>query len=106
MIDGRLTRPMAMTTPGMFLSHPGREMLASYHCPCMTVSTESAIKSRDWRLYRIPVVPIEIPSETPMVLNCIGTRPALATPSLTTFESDRRCILQGLPLYHTEDMPT
>jgi hypothetical protein len=23
---------MAMTEPGMFLSHPGSEMLASYHC--------------------------------------------------------------------------
>ena len=44
---GRLSRPMAMMHPGMFLSHPGSETLASYHCPPMTVSMESAMRSRD-----------------------------------------------------------
>lgn len=29
MIDGRLTRAMAMMQPGMFLSHPGMDRLAS-----------------------------------------------------------------------------
>jgi hypothetical protein len=38
---------MAMTQPGMFLSHPGSEMLASYHWAAITVSIESAIRSRD-----------------------------------------------------------
>ena len=32
MSAGRLRRPMAMRAPGMFLSQPGSEMLASYHC--------------------------------------------------------------------------
>jgi hypothetical protein len=32
MSEGLFRRAMAMTTPGMFLSHPGSEMLASYHC--------------------------------------------------------------------------
>src|SRR2546421_1842840 len=105
MIDGRLTRPMAMSTPGMFLSQPGSEMFASYHWPCMTVSIESAMISLDCKLYRIPVVPIEMPSETPMVLNCMGTRPAWETDSLTTLESCSRCMLQGLPLYQTDEMP-
>ncbi len=29
--DGRLSRPIAMTQPGMFLSQPGIDTLASYH---------------------------------------------------------------------------
>ena len=44
---GRLSRPMAIRQPGMFLSQPGRAMLASYHWAAMTVSIESAIRSRD-----------------------------------------------------------
>ena len=32
----------------MFLSQPGIEMFASYHCAHITVSIESAIRSRDW----------------------------------------------------------
>lgn len=38
-----------MTTPGMFLSHPGMEMLASCRWAQVTVSMESAMISRDWR---------------------------------------------------------
>ena len=29
---GLFRRAIAMTTPGMFLSHPGSEIFASYHC--------------------------------------------------------------------------
>ena len=29
---GLFRRAIAMTTPGIFLSHPGSEMFASYHC--------------------------------------------------------------------------
>jgi hypothetical protein len=47
MSDGRFTRPMAIRQPGMFLSQPGSEMLASYHWAHITVSIESAIRSRD-----------------------------------------------------------
>jgi len=54
MIEGRLTRPMAMRHPGMFLSHPGIAMLPSYHWPPMTVSMESAITSRDCRENDMP----------------------------------------------------
>jgi len=36
-----------MTLPGMFLSQPGTVTNASYHCAPITVSIESAIKSRD-----------------------------------------------------------
>ena len=47
MSDGRLSRPIAMTQPGMFLSQPGIDTLASYHWLDMTVSIESAMRSRD-----------------------------------------------------------
>ena len=41
------SRPIAIRQPGMFLSQPGIEMFASYHWAHMTVSIESAIRSRD-----------------------------------------------------------
>ena len=56
---------MAMRQPGMFLSHPGSAMLASYHCADMSVSMESAMMSRDWREKDMPRVPMEMPSDTP-----------------------------------------
>ena len=90
----------------MFLSQPGIEMLASYHWALMTVSMESAIRSRDWREYDMPSVPIDIPSDTPMVLNRIPTKPALSTPSLTAAARRSRCMLQLLPSYHMEAIPT
>ena len=51
MMDGLLNLAMARMTPGMFLSHPGREMLASYHWPHITVSMLSAMMSREGRLW-------------------------------------------------------
>ena len=45
--DGRFSRAIAMTDPGMFLSQPGTVTSASYHCAPITVSIESAIRSRD-----------------------------------------------------------
>lgn len=54
-MEGRLTLPMAMRHPGMFLSHPGMAMFASYHCPPMTVSIESAMTSRDCSENDMPV---------------------------------------------------
>ena len=76
--DGRFTLAIAIITPGMFLSQPGIEILASYHWPPITVSTESAIRSRDCNEKRMPFVPIEIASLTPIVLNCMLTRPVKA----------------------------
>ena len=157
---------MAMTVPGMFLSQPGSEMLASYHCADITVSMLSAIRSRDCRLKLIPSeraakndfvnrsagdimqtpslgsasqellrmrwgcipcllhqegmppqalrqdaaaaapVPIEMASLTPMVLNRYATIPASSTPAFTSAARSIRCILQVLPSYHTDEMPT
>jgi hypothetical protein len=106
MIDGRFTRPIAITQPGMFLSQPGIEMFASYHCAPITVSIESAIRSRDWSEYFIPSVPIDVPSETPTVLNRRPTRPASFTPSFTAAARSSRCMLHGLPSNQTLAMPT
>ena len=90
----------------MFLSQPGIEMLASYHWALMTVSMESAIRSLDWSEKDMPSVPIDIPSETPMVLKRIPTRPASVTPTLVSAASSSRCMLQGLPSYHIDAIPT
>ena len=57
-------------------------MFASYHCAAITVSIESAIRSRDCSEKLMPSVPIEMPSLTPMVLKRMPTRPAAATPFL------------------------
>src|SRR4029077_2805486 len=81
-------------------------MLASYHWAQVTVSTESAIRSRDCSEYDIPSVPIEMPSLTPIVLNRIPTRPDSCTPSLTRAASLLRCMLQVLPSYQTLAIPT
>jgi hypothetical protein len=49
---------MAMTQPGMFLSQPGSEMLASYHWARMTISMESAMTSRETSENFMPSVPM------------------------------------------------
>ena len=91
----------------MFLSQPGRAMWASYHWPPMTVSIESAMRSRDWSEKLMPSVPIEMPSLTPMVLNRMPTRPAASHALLDLVGRGRsRCMLQGLPSYQTLAMPT
>ena len=54
----------------------------------------------------MPDVPMDIPSLTPTVLNCRPTSPAAVTPSFTVSARSRRCMLQGLPSYHTLAMPT
>ena len=97
---------MAITQPGMFLSQPGIVISPSYHCAHITVSIESAIRSRDCSEKLMPSVPMEMPSLTPMVLKRIGTIPAARTPALTCSESVSRCWLQGLPSYQTLAMPT
>ena len=61
-------RPIAIRQPGMFLSHPGMVTRPSYHWPRVTVSMESAMRSRDWSENDMPSVPIDMPSDTPTVL--------------------------------------
>ena len=54
----------------------------------------------------MPMVPIEMPSDTPMVLNRMPTRPAGRMPSLTSPARSIRCMLQLFPSYHTLATPT
>ncbi len=42
----------------------------------------------------MPLVPIEMPSLTPIVLNRIPTMPAACTPFFTSLASSCRCMLQ------------
>ena len=61
-----------MSMPGSDLSHPASSTEPSRRSACMTVSTESAITSRDTSEKCIPTCPIEIPSETEIVPNSNG----------------------------------
>ncbi len=63
---------------------------------CMTVSTESAMTSRDTREKCMPSWPMEMPSETEMVPNCMGNPPPACTPSLAPWASRFRERLQGV----------
>ena len=58
--------------PGSDLSQPAKVTSASSRSACMTVSTESAMTSRDTSEARMPSWPIEMPSLTAMVVNSIG----------------------------------
>ena len=61
-----------MSMPGSDLSHPASNTDPSRRSALMTVSTLSAITSRDTSEKCIPSWPIEIPSETEMVPNSSG----------------------------------
>jgi N-acyl-D-amino-acid deacylase len=54
------------------LSQPASITMPSIRSACMTVSTLSAMISRDTSEKCIPSCPMEIPSETEMVPNCSG----------------------------------
>ena len=80
--------------------------MASYHWARITVSIESAMRSRDWSEKLMPSVPMLMPSDTPMVLNRRPTRPDATTASRTCAASLSRCMLQGLPSHQLDTMPT
>jgi hypothetical protein len=61
-----------MSMPGRLLSQPANVTIASNRSACITHSTESAMISRDTRLARMPSWPIEMPSDTAIVMNSIG----------------------------------
>ena len=72
----------------------------------MTVSTESAMTSRETRLACIPSWPMEMPSETAMVVNSMGKPPAERTPSLARLASRPSGMLHGVTSFHDEHTPT
>src|SRR5213080_4257936 len=76
---GMFMRAMAISAPGMFLSHPPTASTPSTHWALHTVSIESAITSRETREYFIPSVPMEMPSLTVIVPKVWGMPPAART---------------------------
>ena len=72
---------MAINEPGMFLSQPPMATNPSIPSQATTVSIESAITSRDTSEYFIPSEPIEMPSETVMVLKIMAFPPARLAPA-------------------------
>ncbi len=105
-IPGRFSLAKAIIAPGIFLSHPPIVITPSYPRQPTTVSMESAMTSRDTREYFIPVVPIEIPSETVIVLNSIPLRFSLTNDLLTMSARPLICILHGVTCAPIEAMPT
>ena len=70
--DARSRRAAAMSMPGSDLSQPASSTEPSRRSACMTVSTESAMTSRETSEKCMPSWPIEMPSETEMVPNSSG----------------------------------
>ena len=117
-----------------FLVDTNFECVSGLTWPPIIVSILSAMTSLDWREKLMPSVPIEIPSLTPIVLKRNPVRPASVTPveqyissqshkfiwqskwclltevkvipCFTSPERSIRCMLQGFPSNHTEQMPT
>ena len=104
--DGRLRRADAIIMPGSDLSQPAKLTSASMRSACITVSTESAITSRLTSDARIPSWPIEMPSDTAMVLNSIGKPPAECTPSFACLASRSSGMLHGVTSFHDDATPT
>src|SRR5688572_90031 len=90
----------------MFLSHPPIATRPSKPSAPITVSIESAITSRDTSEYFIPSVPIEIASDTVIVLKITGLAPAPLTPDAACSASPSMCTLHGVTWLHVEQTPT
>src|SRR3989338_1895231 len=96
---------MAMTHPGMFLSQPPTATNPSKPSHPITVSTESAITSRETSEYFIPSLPMEIPSEIVMVLKITALPPAALAPWAALSASTLMCMLHGVTMDHVDAMP-
>ena len=68
----RSSRAAAIIMPGRDLSQPASSTEPSSRSAIITVSTESAITSRETSEKCMPSWPIEMPSETEMVPNSSG----------------------------------
>ena len=94
-----------MSMPGRLLSQPAKVTSPSKRSACITVSTESAMISRLTSDARIPSWPIEMPSDTAMVVNSIGKPPASRTPSFDRLASRSSGMLQGVTSFHDDATP-
>ena len=91
--------------PGKDLSQPANVTMPSNRSACITASTESAIISRDTNEKCIPSCPIEIPSETEIVPNCIGKPPAAVTPFLDALANRSNERLHGVISFQEDAIP-
>ncbi|CAB4572332.1 unannotated protein [freshwater metagenome] len=91
--------------PGSDLSQPANVTMPSKRSAFITVSTESAIISRETSEKCIPSWPIEIPSDTEIVPNCIGNPPASRTPCLEAFAKRSSERLQGVISFQEDAIP-
>ena len=98
-------RAAAIIIPGSDLSQPANVTIPSKRSACITHSTESAITSRETKEKCIPSWPIEIPSETEIVPNCIGNPPASITPCLEAFAKRSRDKLHGVISFQDDAIP-
>src|SRR3954469_25865691 len=94
-----------MSIPGSDLSQPASSTVPSSRSANTTVSTESAMTSRETREARIPSWPIEMPSETEMVPNSSGKPPAACTPSLARLASRSSDRLHGVISFQDDATP-
>ncbi len=98
--EARSSRAAAISIPGSDLSHPASRTDPSSRSAIITVSTESAMTSRETSEKCIPSWPMEMPSETEMVPNSNGYPPAENTPSLTAPASRSSDRLHGVISFH------
>src|SRR5260370_24796080 len=96
---------MAMSDPGMFLSHPPMATKPSIPSQPTTVSMESAMTSRETSEYFMPSVPMDMPSETVMVLKIMDLPPAALAPASASRASWSRRMLHGVTMLQAEAMP-
>src|SRR5690606_7846533 len=88
---GIFSRRAAINMPGVILSQLEIQTIASAQWPLTIYSTESAMISRDGRLYNIPPWPMAMPSSTAMVLNSLAMPPASSMLFATNLPKSRRC---------------
>ena len=96
---------MAIRQPGIFLSQPPMATMPSKPSQAATVSMESAMTSRETSEYFMPSVPMEMPSETVMVLKMIALPPAGSPRPRLARANWSMCMLHGVTMLQVEAMP-
>lgn len=91
--------------PGNDLSQPASSTDPSSRSAIITVSTLSAITSRETSEKCMPSWPIEMPSDTEIVPNSSGYPPAACTPSFDAFARRSSDRLHGVISFHDEATP-
>ncbi len=95
-IVGMLQRSAPMIMPGTILSQFGMQTMPSNRCALTIVSTQSATSSRLGSEYFMPVWPMAMPSQIPMVLNSNGVPPAWMIALRTRSPTLRRWTWPGI----------